>query len=85
MFQKNPESFDLVIADQDMVTITGAQLSQQLLQIRDDIPIFLMTGDRSGGAEDILKSSGIWELWMKPVEVGKLVLAIQDRLARGKV
>lgn len=43
LFQNDPNQFDLVITDQSMPNISGAELSKQLLQIRPDIPIILST------------------------------------------
>ncbi|MCF6239509.1 MAG: ATP-binding protein, partial [Candidatus Marinimicrobia bacterium] len=43
-FQKTPTEFDLVITDQTMPDMTGADLSRRMIQIRPDIPIILCTG-----------------------------------------
>lgn len=44
LFKKMPDKFDLVITDQTMPNLTGADLAKKLILIRPDIPIILCTG-----------------------------------------
>jgi CheY-like chemotaxis protein len=43
LFSDAPERFDAVIIDQMMPELKGTQLARQLLQIKDDIPVILVT------------------------------------------
>ncbi len=43
-FRSQPDVFDLVITDQTMPVLTGAELSRELLGLRPDLPIILSTG-----------------------------------------
>jgi signal transduction histidine kinase/CheY-like chemotaxis protein len=43
-FQAAPQHFDLVITDQTMPQMTGAQLADELRRLRPNIPIILCTG-----------------------------------------
>lgn len=43
-FEENPDYFDLVITDQTMPDITGAQLIEKIHELRADIPIIMVTG-----------------------------------------
>jgi len=44
VFHLQPENFDLVITDMTMPHMTGAELSQEILNIRPDIPIIMCSG-----------------------------------------
>jgi CheY-like chemotaxis protein len=43
-FQEDPQGFDLVLTDLEMLYMTGAALACKLWQIRPDMPIVLCTG-----------------------------------------
>ncbi|MBF0550371.1 MAG: response regulator [Deltaproteobacteria bacterium] len=66
-FRAQPDKFDLVISDQTMPYMTGAELARELLQIRPDIPIILCTGHSEALTHQKAKSIGVRELVMKPI------------------
>jgi PAS domain S-box-containing protein len=72
-FRAQPQIFDLIITDQTMPNLTGAELAMQLLKIRPETPIILCTGYSSAISEDRAKAIGIRAFVMKPVD--KKVLA----------
>jgi CheY-like chemotaxis protein len=81
VFRIHPEKFDLVITDQTMPDMTGAQLAQKLLDIRPDIPIILCTGFSEVITEERAKGIGIREYVMKPVvmsEISKTIRKVLD-------
>ncbi len=84
VFSRMPEKFDLVITDQTMPDLTGADLSKELLLIRPGIPIILCTGF----SEVINKSQafqmGISEYVTKPVVTAKLAGVIRKTLNEKK-
>ncbi len=47
LFTENPEGFDAVIVDEIMPALRGTELTGQLLQIRSQIPVVLLTGKRA--------------------------------------
>ena len=63
---------DLVITDQTMPHITGAELARELLRIRPDIPIILCTGYSELITPEKVKALGVRELLMKPVSMSVL-------------
>lgn len=65
-FRKKPRDFDLVITDQTMPRMTGAQLAGEVMRIRPDIPVILCTGFSEVITEQEAKDMGIRELIMKP-------------------
>lgn len=81
LFRSNPVQFDLVFTDQTMPRMTGAQLSQEFLNIRADIPIILATGYSNTILEEKVKALGICHFLMKPVKVSDLIQIIQKIFA----
>ncbi|OQX96477.1 hypothetical protein B6I21_00895 [candidate division KSB1 bacterium 4572_119] len=67
MFESNPDIYDLVITDQTMPGMTGAELALKLMNIRSDIPIILCTGHSEVISEEKTKEMGIREFIMKPL------------------
>ncbi len=67
-FRSQPDKFDLVITDQTMPHMTGADLAKEIMRIRPDIPVILCTGYSEIISEEKAKSIGIREFIMKPIE-----------------
>lgn len=81
LFLLQPNEFDLVISDLTMPRMTGYELSEKLLSVRPDIPIFLCTGLSLGTSEEQLKKIGIRALVLKPLtssEMAKSIRAVLD-------
>jgi PAS domain S-box-containing protein len=87
IFREEPHRFDLVITDQTMPKMTGAELTRKLMQIRPDIPVILCTG-LGPTAEMALQRddqdlSGIRQVAMKPLNRDELAEMIRRVLNRG--
>lgn len=81
-FQNHPEDFDVIITDQTMPEMTGAELAKRILQIRPDIPIILCTGHSNQVDEQAVKELGIKEFAMKPLSmsaIAKLLRKVLDK------
>ena len=72
-FKKNPERFDLVITDQTMPGLTGAELARKMLEIRPELPIVLNTGYSEDIDEARAKEMGIQGYLHKPIDVNMLM------------
>lgn len=55
----HPDRFDLVITDQTMPKMTGAELAQEILYIKPEMPIILCTGYSSVVSEEAALAIGI--------------------------
>lgn len=80
-FQNAPDSFDVVITDQTMPGMTGADLARRILQIRPDIPIILCTGYSNLVDEHTAKMIGIKEFALKPLTkavISKLIRKVLE-------
>ncbi len=79
-FQTQPDQYDLVITDQILPKLTGTQLAVKLMNIREDIPVIIMTGYQDLLSADHVKQIGVRELLIKPVTEVTLSQTIQDVL-----
>jgi len=80
LFQMKPTAFDLIITDMTMPQMTGAELSEKILEIHPDIPIIICTGHSSLINEEKATDMGISAFVMKPVEIQKLAKIIRKVL-----
>lgn len=72
--------FDLMITDMTMPLMTGAELSEKILEIRPDFPIILCTGYSDMINETKARSIGIRDYLMKPVKAETLTTTIRSVL-----
>lgn len=81
IFRSQPEQFDLVITDQTMPNITGAELAQELMRIQPDIPVILCSGFSELIDQEKAKAIGIREFVMKPIitrDIGETIRKVLD-------
>ncbi|MBI9104304.1 MAG: PAS domain S-box protein [Spirochaetales bacterium] len=79
-FKKRPDYFDIVITDQTMPQMTGSTLAAEMMQIRPDIPIILLSGYSNLIDENSAKEMGIKEFMFKPFSQKKLANLIRKVL-----
>jgi PAS domain S-box-containing protein len=84
VFRARPGDFDLVITDQTMPSMTGADMAREMLRIRKDIPIVLCTGFTSVVTEEEAKASGIRDMVMKPLGRKGFAQVISRALGRDR-
>ena len=77
-FRADPVRFDLVLTDEVMPDMTGAELAGAIHDIRPDVPIVLMTGYDGKLQPDRLRSAGVCEVLKKPL----LSRSLADCLSR---
>ncbi len=76
-----PAAFDLVITDQTMPGMTGAELSRELLAIRADLPVIVCSGHSEAFGAEQAHALGIRAYLPKPVPLDDLVAAVGRELA----
>jgi len=84
-FRQDPGRFDLVLTDQTMPGMTGAVLAGELLRIRPDLPIVLVTGFSETVTPESAKLIGIRGFIRKPIVMRDLAVALRDALDRTPV
>jgi PAS domain S-box-containing protein len=77
VFKQAPGNFDLLITNQTMPHMTGAQLARNVLSIRPDLPIILCTGYSDAIPQVKALGIGIREYLMKPLGIGVLAGCVQ--------
>jgi PAS domain S-box-containing protein len=80
IFRDQPDSFDLVITDQTMPNMTGAALSQEIKNIREDVPIILCTGFSEIINEEKAKKLGLDAFVLKPIILRDMANTIRQIL-----
>jgi|YelNatPaOPRAMG01_1025707.scaffolds.fasta_scaffold02118_3 PAS domain S-box-containing protein len=82
IFKKNPQDFDLVIADQTMPQMTGLELAREMLALRPELPVILVTGFSQVVTPEKAKAAGVREFIMKPLSISELTNAISQALGK---
>jgi len=80
MFRADPGRFDVVVTDQTMPGMTGSDLARELLQIRPDLPIVLMTGYSESVTSETASRMGIRGFLRKPIVTSELAVALRDSI-----
>ncbi|MBU1234281.1 MAG: PAS domain-containing protein [Proteobacteria bacterium] len=78
--RREPRRFDLLITDQTMPELTGAELAVAVMQIDPKIPVIMCTGYSSVMSERDALAMGIRRYVFKPVRGPELVNAVQEVL-----
>jgi len=79
-FRAQMRQYDLVITDMTMPHMTGVDLAIELMKIRPDIPIILMTGFSELIDEDRARAMGIRAYVMKPIIMRKMAEVVRKVL-----
>ena len=80
LFEKEPDSFQLVLTDMTMPKMTGDRLAEKILQVRPRMPIIICTGYSERLSEGKARQIGARALLMKPIEVNTLAQKIREIL-----
>jgi len=75
-FQREPHKYDLVVTDLTMPHLTGENLSRELLKLRPELPIILVTGFGGSVTPAKAQAIGVRELLMKPTTAQSLGEAV---------
>ena len=78
----HPDYFDLIVTDQTMPNLSGAELAREVLRLRPNMPIILCTGYSSVVSVAEALAMGIKEYVKKPVkpwELAQLVRQVLDQ------
>jgi CheY-like chemotaxis protein len=84
LFKENPERYHAVLTDQTMPGMTGIELARELISIKPDIPIILVTGYSEMVHADSAGAAGVKMFVMKPFTKAELARTIQQVLAEKK-
>jgi signal transduction histidine kinase/CheY-like chemotaxis protein len=72
LFRGDPAHFDLVLTDLSMPQLSGLELGRQILAIRPDAAVVLLTGFSADLTTDHVRAMGFRELVHKPITLASL-------------
>ena len=72
-FSTNPQDFDLVITDFNMPGLSGMEVARQLMSIRPDVPVVMLSGFLREAEINTARAMGIREVLLKPNTVEELI------------
>ena len=81
LLERNPDSFDVLLSDQAMPGMSGAELARRVRAIRGDLPIIFMTGYSETLTEERAKALGAKQVLRKPINPRELADALSNALA----
>jgi CheY-like chemotaxis protein len=67
-FRAGPQRFDVVLTDETMPEMVGTEFARQVLLLRPDIPIVLMSGYSGAQLQERARAIGIREVLRKPLQ-----------------
>ncbi len=82
IFREQPDRFDLLLTDQTMPVLTGADLAQAVLELNPALPIILCTGYSDTFPEEKALAMGIKKYFTKPVSEAELFDAVRRLLKK---
>jgi len=77
LFKQAPNRYDLIITDLTMPDLSGDKLAEEILAIRPEIPIILITGDTDLIDDAMIQQSGIHTVIEKPFLIKYLAKVIK--------
>ncbi len=80
LFEKEAESYDLVVADLIMPRMTGLQLAEKMHSLQPRVPILLCTGRSEQISEEQMREAGIARCILKPATYPEMARAIRESL-----
>ena len=81
-FRENPDMYDLVISDHTMPGYTGTQMAEELMSIRPDVPIIIMSGFGLTLTPEKCEELGIRDFLTKPFhayDLGRSIRKVIDK------
>ena len=80
LFRESPKDFDLVLSDVTMPRMTGDKMGLQMMAIRPELPVVLMTGFSQHMTEELAQAQGFRGLLHKPLVKNSLLLKLREIL-----
>ena len=76
-YRAAPDAWDLVITDLTMPGMTGITLADELLRLRPNVPILLVTGFSGTWTSESVRAAGLRDMLMKPLSFAVLAQTLQ--------
>ena len=80
LFRAHPEIYDMIITDQTMPKVTGEALAREVLRIRPEIPIIMLSGWSKPEVQEEARKLGVRSFISKPFDLGVITHEIRALL-----
>ena len=84
LFTRKPRAFDLLITDISMPDMDGFQLTQQIKELRPDMPVIMVTGYSEKTTRQETAARGVSAFMIKPFTRDELSKTISDVLGQAR-
>ncbi|MEM9157472.1 MAG: PAS domain-containing protein [Verrucomicrobiota bacterium] len=74
---REPERFSALITDQAMSDLTGLELATEVLRVRKDLPVVVVSGYHADLTAERIEAAGVREVIAKPYNFEDLAAAVQ--------
>ena len=79
-FRGSPRGFHLIVTDQTMPGMSGAEMLREVRNLNEDVPVLLLSGYANAVSDEQRTRLGIGEVLLKPLMAEELEAAIQRLL-----
>jgi PAS domain S-box-containing protein len=80
LFKTDPHAFDLVLSDLSMPEVPGDYLVREVMALRPDVPVVLMTGHSDRVDKKAILNLGVRKLLSKPLSLHILAVSMREVL-----
>jgi CheY-like chemotaxis protein len=81
-FRRRPHAYDVLLTDLTMPTMTGLELTREVLALRPDLPVVLCSGFTDEATRIAARKAGIHGIATKPLDVAQIGELIRAALRR---
>jgi CheY-like chemotaxis protein len=78
LFKEDPKAFDLILCDVAMPGMSGDVLAKEILAMRPDIPVVLVTGHSERVDQNLIRQIGVKKLLYKPLSLHQLAISVRE-------
>ncbi len=79
-FRQAPDNYDIVLTDQSMPGLSGTDLAAEVVQVKSDTPVLVMTGMGVPRQSESGSTGSVREVLLKPLRLGELAAALRRTL-----
>ncbi|MCC6491161.1 MAG: PAS domain S-box protein, partial [Candidatus Hydrogenedentes bacterium] len=79
-FWADPNRFDLIITDQTMPKVTGAQIAMEVKRVRPDLPVIVTTGHTNNLLQDQHAAAHVAAILLKPARFEDIARTVRSVL-----
>jgi DNA-binding NtrC family response regulator len=84
IFKHTPATWELVLTDRSMPNMSGEDFAQEILRIRPDTPVVMVTGFGTPEDEQRMRQIGVADFLYKPIGGEELAGALKRALERAE-